>query len=945
MAFNPFEAFSVRSKIGRSVMAVLGIVVMLTFVLSSGAVGSGNDFFDQLGGLFGSGKKGEVIAKAFGDDIRDTDLSETLRQRRAAHTFFAMATTKSYTHWAEKLGDDVRSGQVSAETREAVAPFASLRANAESKPQPYGQFVRAFFQFQSEPQKKFMDALQRAQLKPDSEDKKILDAMLAIILFDKGAIPPMFPVMEVRDSDQDALNFILLLKKADQMGIRYSKDAVMDLVGRDTGGRLLQADFTSFDTAIRRGDNQSKGPVMSPEWLEQAVANEYRAQAVLRTLQGKSVIAEIARESRGQGLNQMEQIILQQFFRVNLNELPTPGDRSFTSAYPGAVTPYEFFEFYKDRCTENSFSVLEVNADSKAFLDQVTGEPTQPERVALFNKYKGELPDPSRDRPGFREPRKLKVDFVTLDANAPRITQAIPKLQAVSLFLSASSGAIGGNPAMALTAAAQPTIAEALPLREAVARQMDAVFEPYHVVDRWEFHPRDTSVFRPQPIASALGILVGIPDITTFAAAMGTVHQHAERFDHHVRIPILLQPVLTAFNPTLANALGMPAFAYALNPKAPPEGLYAPQALAALKKKQRQKLFQADVQELQNNLRKITSDPNLMFGTKPDKVKEEKSRADAKKLLDDWAKDRGLTIIGTPEPRDQFTIVTDPALKPLNDLALPEPDGSNSLVQRLFPQQDPRMRMPVETQPFHPDWFPSDPSASLDLTGLEKPSHLVWVSQEVEPRIFNNLDNAIKLTNGEITKRIDRAWKLDKAKALAKAEADRLADEVRKIAKTVGTDPLGVERQLRDLAVQKNDRMFELPRMAPMQFEHGTTPSEIRYKTPTIEKSQVLYPTQDFIPKLLELRKEPLGSVTVLADAPRTRYYIACVVSRNERTVDQFRGVYDKSTAVLGKNPLYDQALAEERYKAVPEVFDRLRAEAGLDVKESFKNRERKEAE
>ena len=54
MAFNPFEAFSIRSKLGKSVMAVLGIVVMLTFVLSSGAVGSGMDFFDQLGDLFGT---------------------------------------------------------------------------------------------------------------------------------------------------------------------------------------------------------------------------------------------------------------------------------------------------------------------------------------------------------------------------------------------------------------------------------------------------------------------------------------------------------------------------------------------------------------------------------------------------------------------------------------------------------------------------------------------------------------------------------------------------------------------------------------------------------------------------------------------------------------------------------------------------------------------------
>src|SRR5262245_55184353 len=43
MAFNPLHTFSVRSRTGRSVLAVLTIVVMFMFVLSSGAVGSGMD--------------------------------------------------------------------------------------------------------------------------------------------------------------------------------------------------------------------------------------------------------------------------------------------------------------------------------------------------------------------------------------------------------------------------------------------------------------------------------------------------------------------------------------------------------------------------------------------------------------------------------------------------------------------------------------------------------------------------------------------------------------------------------------------------------------------------------------------------------------------------------------------------------------------------------------
>src|SRR5262245_35979760 len=97
MAFNPFEAFSIRSKLGRAVMAILGIVVMLTFVLSTGAVGTKNDFFDQLGAMFGGGKsRGEVVAVAYGDDIHEAELREITRQRQAANTFLVAATESAY---------------------------------------------------------------------------------------------------------------------------------------------------------------------------------------------------------------------------------------------------------------------------------------------------------------------------------------------------------------------------------------------------------------------------------------------------------------------------------------------------------------------------------------------------------------------------------------------------------------------------------------------------------------------------------------------------------------------------------------------------------------------------------------------------------------------------------------------------------------------------------
>ena len=182
----------------------------------------------------------------------------------------------------------------------------------------------------------------------------------------------------------------------------------------------------------------------------------------------------------------------------------------------------------------------------------------------------------------------------------------------------------------------------------------------------------------------------------------------------------------------------------------------------------------------------------------------------------------------------------------------------------------------------------------------------------------------------------------------AKADADKIAEEVRNIAKAAGTNPEGVKRQLKDLAAQNKLRDFELKDLALLKFQHEPTRAGPgNYTESTIDKKDVLYPTSNFVNQLLELRKQPVGGVTVLGDQPRTHYYVACEVDRREKTVDEFREVFAKSAAPgMTQNPLYENyALGEERMKALEEVRLRLRAEAKLDEKDAFKNREKKDVE
>ena len=77
------------------------------------------------------------------------------------------------------------------------------------------------------------------------------------------------------------------------------------------------------------------------------------------------------------------------------------------------VTPLDVFQAYRDQNERSSFRFVSFPAAN--FLDKV-GEPTQADVQALYDKYKDVLPDPTKDTPGFKVPRKIKLEILTADA-------------------------------------------------------------------------------------------------------------------------------------------------------------------------------------------------------------------------------------------------------------------------------------------------------------------------------------------------------------------------------------------------------------------------------------------------------------------------------------------------------------------------------------------------
>ena len=82
--------------------------------------------------------------------------------------------------------------------------------------------------------------------------------------------------------------------------------------------------------------------------------------------------------------------------------------------YP-VVRPYDVYSSYRDQNERVGAKIVEIPVDS--FLSKVS-EPAASEVQALYDKYKDVLPDPARETPGFKIPRRVQLEILSLDGNA-----------------------------------------------------------------------------------------------------------------------------------------------------------------------------------------------------------------------------------------------------------------------------------------------------------------------------------------------------------------------------------------------------------------------------------------------------------------------------------------------------------------------------------------------
>ena len=861
-----FNPFNIFRRNQRAIFAVVTVFIMFTFVLSSG-MGGGADFFDSFPRwLGGIGKKGEHLCTIAGDKVYARDVDQVRARRLLAAKYLGYASNIAGRN-LEKL-----AGEQAAQGSPKYSMYYQLLSQMHN-PAFQGMLAELPGKVQRDPEAK----------QADKDAAKTLQTILTLAASQGGvaAVP--------NRTSADAVQFMLWEKKADQLGIRFSDADVKALVEKEFLGQL--GDDREIATALRKENPQR----FSDEAVLAALAAEFRVRAAQTAL---------------------------------LGPLSVRGDRTL-SAPPIFNTPYELFEFYRDKTSGTNYEALAVPA--AAFVSRITETPPDADLQRLFNDRKDFEPNPSKDVPGFREPRKAAVQWASAGGDEPYYEKAA----AAHLTQGPVAAALvvptfGGWDARVFV----PVAATDPLLRQKYDERVK--LHEFAISSRWDrptlagaFGPLsgvlDTSVVKPQTVAAAAAggagaaFGGGLFPVNLFA---GAVVATEERARVKAGMPLFLGGVPGPG--LLPRLVGAEAAHRASLPPAFPLDVVRPGILKELAETKAHALAVADLKTLQTEVSKLAD------GGRP----KDKGAA-AKAFVDQFAAARGLKTGATAEPVTEWTVTDDPALAPLKavmDKGTAGGDPHRGMAnpvkfgQRVFYNTDSRGSRTPASGVYLPEFYPETAATTPPPSfGKPDPVFLAWRTAE-EP--------ARGVTFQQAGPKGVEAWKRNKARDLAKAEAERLAADIRNYpgASRDQFVPHMVDLQLQlqatltDPAAKDRVKLFRIDDVAPLQIGPGVPGSGMAKSVQPFQvtaSDNIPYPTPDMTKTLLDDRTKPAKTVAVLPDQPKDTYYVFVVADRKERLVDEFRSdMYGGA----GQNPVTRAIMSTHSREAVGKLQDSVQA-------------------
>ncbi|HET6574303.1 MAG TPA: hypothetical protein VFG68_11905 [Fimbriiglobus sp.] len=900
MAFNPFNVFRRNQKI---LFAVLTVVVMFMFVLSSG-LGGGADFFDWLPRLIGSRtRSGDVLATIDGTKVYEGDLRRLQTKRTLANQFMSAAAAQTRENLARYVADAI--GRVSSDNRQLIqfalasGPLYLSPQTAQllNNPQLFNQFVAMGMISPEAIQQERQRTIAGLQFRlgeitataTQDEDKEVANVMSSLIDLDvrlaaTGRQGQYFANLPNAGGNKDLLEFKLWLTKADDLDISFTDDAVAELVQTEFYRRLTNDDLRAVEVSLKNKVGYN------PELLREALKDEFKVRLAQSAVLGRSVL------------------------------------RPLGQTYDA---PYDYYRYYRDQTSTARFGLITVPTAN--YLSRVTGQPSEAELRNIFNQHKNDVPDPRLGRPGLKEPRKLKLEWLEATGTEPYYKQAAAEGVKLAGVLTRANGFLslaastGGVTDAALLAAAAP-----LAMQDPV---LDAQYARYKSNQRAV--ARD-NWYDSSPFARQVQLLDrGYPRAENAAAIAGVAGPAGEwiEADRKARVPTLAPALIAPLSPRMGVPTVMIAAAAAQAKATEPLPLTAVRARLAERTAEdmARVIVEGDLHKFQEEMTKFNV---AKSGT------EAASQAQA--YQEKFAKERGLKTGQSAEFRDQFHIGIDPGLKVLREKVEPAHGGGYvnpaTLGARFFADADPRSGRPGPTAGlYRPLPYPQN---ILQPTPYESVL-LVWRTAEKPaeaPRSF-----------AEARAKAEAAWREQKARELAKKDAEELAAK----AKDLGNSFFQIEQKLKDLQAQFTGKFdtpeakarvnyFTVDDVAPVvvtSLPAGAGPSYRATPFNLTPTADVPYPGEAMEQALVGAKDRPLSSSLVVSDQPEDRYYVAVVLDHRQRGPGRFKDeVYDPRTSQDVAVAISARHQAELHQKARERALAMLKAEFKFEEKSDKAN-------
>jgi hypothetical protein len=906
MAFHPFKHFRKHQKV---YLAGLTIMTMVIFVFS---FGRGDLFAVLQRWLALNVHRGDKVLTLHGKTIYADELEKLRWQRQLASEFLvsnswvgslmqmgqSMGTPleKSFFDILVKFGPkkDQKDPSPMQDTLQKVR-FALLIAQVSPRESRLGGLRNTLLDIQR--QLSFTDP------QKNESQYRALDTLSTILAFYSWTMDPQRKPEEsyfggsLRASDtSDYLDFLIWKHQADRLGIVLTPADVCREVNRAWGyGDYLTPDgkFDSNEwvTFFFR-NNPRIHKTLTPHDLLNALTDEFRVALVKEALLGSA-----------------------------------SGVRSYRQAVdgihysPSAATPDEFYQYFREQRTALSVSILPIAV--KDFVNKVQNKPTETDLRNLYERYKNEEPSPSRRQPGFKEPRRIKLQYLSYRPEGPYArklaAKAIELLPVFRVGQPAAPFAAGGGLAWAAGIAGYADVDTAVRALYDKYREEENRRVPvrYDRDDSTRFGlsndlPTERSV-ELQASTALLGGLLGSFATGATPLAAPTAWLAANESQARVTVTAYASAVLAG-----ASLSPLPAMTL------PMRYLYTTQPFESVHEQLRQRF--------ENTLARTLMDNNVLaFRKELDKVlathSEQKLDEFRKKAVPEYGLEDFHSMKG-PQTQQEMSDHPDPQLKELQA-------AWETAPAKPFQEREPNRNLDLNS--FARDMFvpfetmragQSAPGRSEQFAASSGDVVFVlWKSEDLPARIqpFATVYNEVK-----------DAWYLEQARKLAREKAQQINAELKK-------QNLAPDAALQFLVQQDLGSVFQLTKVSHLTAPEFNLPgakfTAADYRPYTPPKEFLPYPPSDFVDQLLKLKKR--GDSLVLADKPVKHFYIAVLMEDPQPPErKEFYDAYNQAS--LGnlnllpsqEEPLWNKMMADRQRKYNRKVLEQLRAEATKDIQD-----------